>query len=98
MPDGYLPEYERKRLQNETLLSGLIPVLEEAGALAPVARARINYADDDPGFGIALMEYETGNRDYVFIGDTEGIAMIWRFVGAVRYKGTYWNRVPDEYK
>lgn len=98
MPEGYIPEYERKRLINEGLLEGLVPVLEEAGAMAAVARIRINYAQDDPEFGIAWMDYETGNRDYIFIGDTEGIDMIWRVVGAVKYKGTYWNRVPEEYK
>ena len=98
MPEGYLPEYERRRRANEELLAELVPVLEKWAAVPPVARIRINYADDDPDFGIVWMDYETGNRDFIFIGAAEGIALIERIAQAVRWHGAYWNRIPEEHR
>ena len=98
MQEEYIPEYERKRRANEELLAELVPILEKLAAVPPVARIRINYAKDDPAFGVVWLDYKTGNRDYIFIGAAEGIAAIDRIVQAVRWHGTYWNRMPGEYR
>ena len=73
-----------------------MPILEKCAAVRPVERIRIIYADDDPQFGVVWLDYRAGNRDYIFTGAAEGIAMVDRIVQAVRWHGTYWNRIPEK--